>query len=401
MIQSNRTWSVNYSKESLLEEIDDEIQKEYQILNKFSSEKFSIILVIFGFLTIFVSIWTFISSFINETQLVLFYLISANLLILFWSYWEIIKNILFAILKIPIRPNIIGPKISINFLSIFDASEREQFKFLLKTDWVFAKKGEPHSWAFFIFLSTLIGISYANLQGWINIPHLNDSIIFGISVSSVLIIFSIITIFANYYLNSKGILWESLFEVSKIIKDQAITKFKKIIFAILFMILGVLLLMWTFFFYIFPILLLSIFVLPNLPLLSNSLLNNLVMLLFFTLILNCLVEFLAVPYGINLVENIKNEKIWWLERIKLDINAFLPENDSNTQLTVFYKKFDCSDIYVPVPIQRFFIFQKFVLISKWIMKPVIDIDKCDDSDFKIFKERFNFHKNLIYRNEVQ
>jgi len=93
MIQSNRTWSVNNSKESLLEEIDTEIQKEYQILNKFSSEKFSIILVIFGFLTIFVSIWPFISSIINETQLVLFYLISANLLILFWSYWEIIKNL--------------------------------------------------------------------------------------------------------------------------------------------------------------------------------------------------------------------------------------------------------------------------------------------------------------------
>ena len=356
----------------------------------------------FGFLTIFISIWPSISSLIDKTQIVLFYLISANLLILFWSYWEFIKDILLAILKIPNRPNIIGPKISLNFLSIFNSNEREKFKFLLRADWIFAKKGEPHSWAFFIFLSTLIAISYANFQNWINIPNLNNSVIFGISVSSVIIFFSIITILANYYLNSKGILWENLFKVSKTLEDGTISKPKRIVFAIAFILIGILLLMWTFFFYIFPILFLAFFVVPNLHLLTNSLLNNFVILLVFTLILNFLVEFLAIPYGINLVENIKNEKIWWLERIKLDINAVLPVIDVNEpQLEIFYKNFDCSDIYIPVPIQRFFIFQKFVLTPQWIMKPVIDIDTCNESDFKIFKNRFEFHKNLIYRNQVQ
>jgi hypothetical protein len=112
------------------------------------------------------------------------------------------------------------------------------------------------------------------------------------------------------------------------------------------------------------------------------------------------VEFLAVPYGINLVENIKNEKIWWLEMIKLDIYAISVEPGiSKDQLEYFYKKFDCSDIYIPIPIQRFFMFQKYVLYPKWIWKPTIDIDMCDDSDFKILKERFEFHKNLIYRNK--
>ena len=82
MIQPNRTWSINLTKESLLKEIDDEIQKEYQILNKFSSEKFSIILVVFGVLTILVMIWSYIASFVGQFNFLLFYFIASDLLIL-------------------------------------------------------------------------------------------------------------------------------------------------------------------------------------------------------------------------------------------------------------------------------------------------------------------------------
>jgi hypothetical protein len=117
MIQPNRTWSINLTKESLLKEIDDEIQKEYQILNKFRSEKFSLILVIFGVLTIIVTIWPFFSQFINKTHLILFYIISTTLLFLFWSYWEYIKKIL----GFSDAHGTIRPKISLNFLQLLDA----------------------------------------------------------------------------------------------------------------------------------------------------------------------------------------------------------------------------------------------------------------------------------------
>lgn len=401
MILSNRKWNVNLSKESLLNEIDEEIQKEYQILNKFSSEKFSIILVIFGFLTIFISIWPLISHYIDKNQLIIFYLISANILILFWSYWEFIKRIVLAIFKISNFHNSIGSKISWNVLQMYDANERDKFKFLLTSDWIFAKKGEPHAWAFLIFLSTLIGISYANLRGWIEVPHMNDPIIFGATITIGLIIFSIIAIFANYYLNIKGFFWERLFEAFKIIQNESNSNRKMLFFGILSIITGItIFIVWIFFFNIFPILLLGFFVIPNLPILLKDLLNNFLLLSLIIILLNFLVEFIAIIYGIYLVETVKNEKIWWLETIRLDINAFSSEpSTGQDQLKCFYKKFDCSDIYTPVPIQRFFMFQKYVFLPTWIMKPSVDIDTCDDSDFNILKDRFNFHKNLIYRQK--
>lgn len=394
MIQPNRPWSVNLSKESLLKEIEDEIQKEYQILNKFSSEKFSLILVIFGILSIFVTIWPFISPYIDKSHFILLYIISANLLFLFWSYWEYVKTIL----GFSHTQGIILPKISHNVFQLLESNERDQLKFFLSIDWVYAKKGEPHSWAFFLFLLTLIGISYTNFQSWINVPHLNDPII-GVPFSICLIIFSTFTIIANYYLNIKGILWDVFLSSLNNLKNKTRSKLKILFLAVLSIALGMLLLAWVFFFYIFPFLMLVFFVAPNIPILTNNLISNLLALLIFTFVLNGLVEFIAVPYGINLVENIKNEKIWWLETIKAEIQSFPTDpNNERDMLKQFYKKFDCSDIYIPIPIQRFFVFQKYVFLPKWIFKPIFDIDTCSETDFQIFKERFNFHKNLIYRN---
>src|SRR5208337_3767466 len=129
MIQPNRIWSINLTKESLLKEIDEEIQKEYQILNKFSSEKFSNILVIFGFLTIIASLWTLISPTLKNIQMGLFFVISADLLILYWNYAEFIKNLIYKILRIKIERSVIGPNIvPLNDLKIlFMSDERTRF----------------------------------------------------------------------------------------------------------------------------------------------------------------------------------------------------------------------------------------------------------------------------------
>ena len=142
-------------------------------------------------------------------------------------------------------------------------------------------------------------------------------------------------------------------------------------------------------------------VFPNIPLFSANLVGNAVGLVILTMVLYLLVEFLALLFGINLVESIKNEKIWWLETLKIDLNSISDIVDGKKQLEIFYKKFDCSDLYIPVPIQRFFTFQKYVFFPKWIMKPAIDIETCDDDDFEILKERFNFQRNLIYRQNEQ
>jgi hypothetical protein len=289
----------------------------------------------------------------------------------------------------------------IQLLQIFDTNEREQFKILLNTDWIYAKKGEPHSWAFFGFYLTLVVLSYAQIQNWINVPHMSDSIIFGGTVAVALLFFSLINVFLNYELNIKGVIWERLIGFYEFFNQKTKTKLIKLFMGIIFIISGLSIFIWPFISLVFPLLLLWFFVFPNLPSLLNDLLNNLVGLILITFFLNYLVEFMAVPYGINLVENIKNEKIWWLEKIKLDINEFSPGVNTDEKLKMFYKKFDCSDIYIPIPIQRFFMFQKYVLYPKWVGKPDNDLDNCADSDFKILKERMDFHKNLIYRNIEQ
>ncbi len=396
MIFRKRSWSINVTKDSLITELDYEIQKEYQILNKFSSEKFSIILIIFAFITVLITIFDFFPQIFSESQdILLLYLFSADLMILIWSYWGFLKKISLKIFKI--RPLISGPVSSLNFFVLFDKNERARFKFLLNADWQYAKKGEPHSWAIFIFLFTLIGISYANLQNWINIPHLNDPIFFGIPLSIALIIFSLIMIISIYYLNIKGIIWDILFSSIDFFEEKSQTKMKTLLIGLLFIISGFIIVMLPIFYYVFPLVFFAYFIIPNLSFLSYS--NNFVFLLLCIIFINVMVEFLAIPYGINLVENIKNEKIWWLERLKIEILS----NGSINQIQFehFYKKIDCSDIYLPIPIQRMFIFQKYVFLPKWLLDQTNDIDLCDDSDFRILKERFEFHKNLIYRNKIQ
>jgi uncharacterized membrane protein SpoIIM required for sporulation len=174
MILCDRTWNANLTKENLLKEIDDEIQKEYPILNKFSSEKFSVLLIIFGVITIFITIWPSVSSFISTSQLLVFYIISVNLLILYWSYSEKIIKLMKKIFqkKIVIPENQENQNSnSPNFFELFDINERDQFKVLLNVDWEIAKKGEPYFKAFLFFYSVLIVICYANIQNWITIPY--------------------------------------------------------------------------------------------------------------------------------------------------------------------------------------------------------------------------------------
>jgi len=112
-------------------------------------------------------------------------------------------------------------------------------------------------------------------------------------------------------------------------------------------------------------------------------------------ILNYLVEFLALVFGINLVENIKNEKIWWLEQLKIEIGS---NNGSREKENVedYYKKFDLSDLYTPIPIQRFITFQKYVLYPRWVVRPSLDVESCEEIDFKILRERFKAQRNLLY-----
>jgi hypothetical protein len=130
------------------------------------------------------------------------------------------------------------------------------------------------------------------------------------------------------------------------------------------------------------------------------LLNSIIILVAFTAVLYFLVDFIAILFCINLIENIKNEKIWWLETLKLDLNSIIINDAERHSIEVYFKKFDCSDLYIPVPIRRFLTFQKYVLLPKWIIRPSLDIGTCDNEDFKILKERFAFHRTLMYRQKA-
>lgn len=408
MIISNRTWNVNLTKERLLKEIDDEIQKEYQILNKFSSEKFSILLVIIGAITILVTIQSDISTIIYTNHLLVFYVISANLLILYWCYSEKIEKLMkFFFQKKPIILEIQKNQNSgsVIFFRWFDINERDQFKILLNTDWEIAKKGEPYFKAFLFFFSVLIGICYISIQEWVTIPHLNDTIIFGIPLSIGIILYSFVIILGTYNPDIMTLFYEWLFEFLNRTNNAGRNQ-NRIAVGIRLVSFGFLLLIvWNFFFYFFPILIFWYFVIPNSSLILSNLLNSVLILVAFTAVLYFIVDFIAILFCINLVENIKNEKIWWLETLKMDLNSITLDGAEKHLIEEYYKKFDFSDLYIPVPIHRFLTFQKYVLIPKWVIRPAIDIGTidigtCEGEDFKILKERFTFHRNLMYRQKA-
>ena len=291
---------------------------------------------------------------------------------------------------------------TLNILQIFNIDERKQLIFLLNSDWAVAKKGEPHFRAFSLFLITLVGIAYANIQGWITIPQLNDPVIFGATVADGIIVYSIVIVISILNPDITTVFWEKLFDFLKIYKEKLNLRRWIISKGVYLVIIGGLLIVfWSIFFNLFPIVMLIWFVIPNVPLLLGNMTNNVIILSLLIIVLNFLIEFLALIFDINLVESIKNEKIWWLEKIKLEIelNNLSTENN-NIQLERLYKKFDFSDFYIPIPIQRFFTFQKYVLFPRWIMKQWIDIEKCDEIDFTILKERFQSQKKVIYEKKA-
>jgi len=255
MINPHRDWNINLTKETLLKEIDDEIQKEYLEINKFSSEKFSILLVIFGVLTIIVMIWP--SNFPWSVGLSL-YLLASSVLFAVWTYGEGVKNWLKRLLRISNVDQ--GADIEIkqpNLLKIFNLNERDQLKLLLNTDWQFVKKGEPHFRAFAIFLCTIVLICYANIQRWICVPHLSDYFIFGITIGHLLIGYSLIIIVSMYNPDINTRFWEILFDFLKLIDEKKLSYDWIISNGIAFIILGVfLILFWGIFFKILPIVLL-------------------------------------------------------------------------------------------------------------------------------------------------
>jgi uncharacterized protein with PQ loop repeat len=269
-----------------------------------------------------------------------------------------------------------------------------QLRILLQYDWQFAKKGEPHFRAFEFFLISLILISYSNIKGWIDIPHLNDQMLFGIPVSWGIILYSSIIIISTLNPNIMTLFWESIFIFSDKSVKYSEKNTKLLLLGFLMVIIGFFLfLFWTILFNIFPLILAYYFVLPNIQFLLVSFPTNLLILILFLFILNYLVEFIALIFGVNLVENVLNEKIWWLEKIKMDLSNI---NNDTHSLKTLYKKLEFSDLYTPIPINRYLIFQKYVFFPNWILKEWIDIENCDDLDFMILKERFQSQKMALY-----
>jgi hypothetical protein len=106
MVLRNRSWSINNSKDSLLKEIDNEISKEYQIITKYSSEKFSIVGLIIGFLAAIVALYNNWIFSLPHSDFMLFYTIAACLVLFYWTYAERASNFFKKILKISTVDNI-------------------------------------------------------------------------------------------------------------------------------------------------------------------------------------------------------------------------------------------------------------------------------------------------------
>src|SRR5208283_4568566 len=288
MALRNRSWSVNNTKESLLKEIDDEISKVYQIINKYSSDSSEKYFILGLIVAIVAAIFALYQNYIlnlPHSDFFLYYLIAACLVIFYWTYAERAGNFIKKILKIPIVDDIDKEKnpIELNLITIFSTPERMRLRILLQYDWQFSKKGEPHFRAFSIFLISIVVISYANIQGWLNIPHLNDQMLFGIGVSWALIVYSLIIMVSILNPNIMTLFWESIFTFSdKVLRKNNGKNKKLLLLGFLVVIFGFLpFIFWTIIFNIFPLILLYYFVMPNIPFLLANFPTNLLILILF------------------------------------------------------------------------------------------------------------------------
>jgi hypothetical protein len=376
-------------KQQLISQIDDEVQREYEILNKFTTEKFSIILLILGFVGLLITSWDFLHPKVEFNEFFGLWIIATFVLLYFWIY-SIIQTLMSVIRGNP------QPTLTIEFLkkkyheliniskltemakeaeqnTEIQEKEIEQFShkilnyLVVNFDYV-ARNTETRIRPialFFVALLFILLIRFENYFG-IALPQLQQpTLFFSLPLFLFLILYAALFCVIGFWwrgiLIAGRIVWApfaygmTLFSKSFLKIAQNPGVFLLGSFILSFYIIGFILI--TLFLILFPIYadILLILTCPAEKLSdvgAKFFLTLVIMYIFFKL--------LEILFSIHLVEKIKNDKISWLKRIKFDLisQAGLTEE---ILLNAKERK-SLADVYSPVPYTSMLAFTRYEII---------------------------------------
>jgi len=377
------------SKFAFLQDIDNEIQREYAILNKFTTEKFSIILLILGIGGIIATMWNPMQPHFDLNEFLGYWILSTFMMLIIWMIS--VCNTLNAVRKG--RP---GPTITIDFIlrKFHELINAEEFKKFLSTDKTENKVDEGN---LKIYLQKIANFIFVNTD---YIAKNTETRMRPIAFFFFFLLFIAIAIFENYF----GITIPQIQQTTPILP---ITLFWGIVvYAVLFTALGF---YWNYLFFIGKNIIkpfgwgIQLIFTPNENQIQKWLLRGLgsIIILFYVVLLLVLIAFLIIfpfvvdycliiyyssfeisnvvvkfllvfllvylffkifeiLFSIHLVERLKNDKITWLKQIKYDL--LVVENVDSEILEKTETKIKLADIYSPIPYTSLAAFTRYEII---------------------------------------
>jgi len=400
---------IEQQKKALISEINDEIQREHSSLNTFTSEKFSVILLILGIIGLGFTIWQTLRPNIDLTEFLTLWISSTFILVLFWMY-KIYETINTLIKKKPdqtktmtfiqhkfqeiFNKNEFQNAVTVNDTS--DSKDREHVsKFYSRVsnylctniDYV-AKNLEtrmrPLS-LLFVFLLFIEIVNYEHFLG-VTIPSQQQSIPFlELPLYCLIILYALIFIIFGFW-------WRFLFICGHILLIPIKFGFNSVshvkarygrkiisycvlililVYAALFLLFGIFLLGLPFYILIQSIVYYSM----------NTIQLALIKFCLVFILTYVLFRSFEILFSVHLVERIKNDKIAWLNVIKYDLLSHSEPDE--LYLNEIKEKIKVADLYSQIPYTSLAAFTRYEII------PVYRYDV----ELKILQKRIDFLNN--------
>lgn len=416
--------------DELFDAIDGEIRAEYQVLNKFSTEKFSIILILIGFLGVGASAWPTIKMHVDLTEFFFLWVISICAFLLYWavSLYRAAKRFLNSEKPKSVSVEVLKRKLS-EFGSVMlqiitssgneDAGqskeeldkkkrgiyvEMKSFT-LFSVDFV-AKNTEMKMRPILVFFLFLMISSWVHLEHYFevsilgleqSIPLTNIPLVWSLVVYAILFLLiglwwrgisaslswwvKILTKGLDLFMTGSST-WQTPSSVKSIFGDL-LYKIKSLIIGIAKILSGAFLtIVW-----LLSLLLILAFILAFPVYLPVALIWNygifefipLIGRFFIVLLVSYfLFRILEVLFSIHLIERIKNDRIAWLKRIKINLQDI--SEDDHQAVEEAWKRLDISELYLPMPYTALLAFTRYEII------PIFPY--CGED--KLAEERLNF-----------
>ena len=380
---------IGKEKTNIISEIDDEILREYTILNKYTTEKFSIILVILGFIGLIVASWDIIKTHIIMDEFLSLWILATFILLTFWMYSvyttmnSVRKGQAYHTITIQFLKRKFEELINIGTLQelIDNANKKDEPAdvrvrkyvskiinyLLLNFDYV-AKNTEARMRPIALFFLTLffIGIIYIKNYFGVSIPEVQQtSIILHLPLSWLIIFYAALFFILGFW-------WNMVFAVGKIflrpleyglnIFSSNYTKMREN-FEIFFLGLAILTIYTIFFIVLAGFLIIFPFYIDYKLLTYYSIIEMpdlTIKLIFILLFLYLFFKLFEILFSIHLVERMKNDKITWLKQIKFDLISCI-DNEYNI-IHEAKIRLKLADLYSPIPYTSLAAFTRYEII---------------------------------------